>query len=212
MNITIFGATGSLGSECLNQAIEAGHNITLLIRDKTKMDRIPTPQLSIFEGNGLDIHDVEQVISTTTDAVLFAVGVKKDSPADLCTLITKNILDVMNKRQIKRFVFCSGANLIVAEDKLAFGMKFVVFFAKAFMGNKHFDKYHQFELLGQYPSIDWLGIRPVQIIKGPLRSAYQIGYIPFSGFSQISFADCAHEMLQMITDDTWLRKIPVIHY
>ena len=35
---------------------------------------------------------------------------------------------------------------------------------------------------------------------------------PFNGFSAISFADCAHAMLNMLQDDTWLHKAPIIQY
>ena len=37
MNVAIFGATGSLGSECLRQSMEAGHEITVLVRTSSKL-------------------------------------------------------------------------------------------------------------------------------------------------------------------------------
>ena len=41
---------------------------------------------------------------------------------------------------------------------------------------------------------------------------YRLGYHAFSGLSKISFADCAHAMIRMLDDDTWLHKAPIVQY
>ena len=48
--------------------------------------------------------------------------------------------------------------------------------------------------------------------KGAQRAEYRLGFHPYSGFSAISFADCAHAMIGMLSDDTWLHKAPIIQY
>jgi putative NADH-flavin reductase len=47
---------------------------------------------------------------------------------------------------------------------------------------------------------------------GPKKGEYRLGFYPFSGLSSISFADCAHAMLGMLQDDTWIGKAPIIQY
>ena len=37
MKIAIFGATGAVGHECLVQALEAGHEVTVLVRSPSKL-------------------------------------------------------------------------------------------------------------------------------------------------------------------------------
>ena len=54
--------------------------------------------------------------------------------------------------------------------------------------------------------------RPLQMKVGLLRGEYRLGFNPFSGTSSISFADCAHAMLGMLQDDTWLGKAPIVQY
>ena len=39
MKITLFGATGKLGRECLAQCVEAGHAVTVLVRSPDKLPR-----------------------------------------------------------------------------------------------------------------------------------------------------------------------------
>lgn len=79
------------------------------------------------------------------------------------------------------------------------------------MAWRHNDQENQFKLLAQNHEIDWLGVRPLQMKKGP-KKAYRLGYNKFSPFSVIHFADCADDMIKMLIDDTWLRKVPIIQY
>ena len=90
--------------------------------------------------------------------------------------------------------------------------RFVRFFAETFMSLRHRDKERQLVLLAEHTQVDWLGLRPLQMKKGPRKEVYRVGFDKFSGLSSISFADCAHAMLGMLTDDTWLRKAPIIQY
>ena len=44
------------------------------------------------------------------------------------------------------------------------------------------------------------------------RGEYRLGFNAYSGFSSISFADCAHAMIGMLADDTWRHKAPIVQY
>jgi putative NADH-flavin reductase len=216
VNITLFGATGALGGECLKQALAGGHAVTVLVRNADKLAPELTDgmraQITVVEGDGLSAEDVASVITIATDAVLFAIGVDKHSPENLCTDINRHIFSAMADVPCKRFIWCGGGSNFVEQDQITFGARFVKFFAETFMGLRHRDKEEQFRLLAQHPEIDWFGLRPLQMNEGPLQKTYRLGFDEFSGLSQITFADCAHAMLGMLTDDTWLRKAPIIQY
>ena len=51
MKITLFGATGSLGSECLRQAVLAGHDVTVLVRSAAKLPADLRDRISVVEGD-----------------------------------------------------------------------------------------------------------------------------------------------------------------
>ncbi|MGI9284316.1 MAG: NAD(P)-dependent oxidoreductase [Pseudomonadales bacterium] len=212
MKITIFGATGALGSECLKQALDAGHEITVLVRSASKLPSDLRSQITVVEGNGLNADDVRRSIDAGTEAILFAIGVDKHSAEDLCTDITRHILNVMASVNIRRFIWCGGGSTFVEEDQITFGARIVEKIAQIFMSLRHDDKEHQYQLLKLHPEVDWLGVRPLQMRKGPKRTVYRLGFDTFSGMSAISFADCAHAMVNMLSNDTWLRKAPIIQY
>lgn len=212
MKITLFGATGLLGRECLSQCLESGHDVTVLVRTPAKLPAELRAQIQVVEGDGLDAEAVERALCADTDGILFAVGVDARSPEDLCTDITHHILAAMRKLGIRRLVWCGGGNTVGDEDVVSFGSWFVGFFSRYFMGLRHRDKVHQIALLKESRDVDWIGIRPLQMRKGARRGGYRVGFDRYSGFSQITAGDCANEMIRMLEDDTWLHRAPVIQY
>lgn len=211
VKITIFGATGSLGGHCLEQCLAADHEVTVLVRDRAKLAEKFVPRMTILEGDALDSASVDAALSEGTEAVLFAIGVDKRSPEDLCTDVTRNILDSMRRHQVRRLVWCGGGSTLVADDQVSFGARFVEAFTKVFMGLRHRDKEHQLALLEESRDIEWVGLRPLQMNRGEAKP-YRVGFHAFSGFSAIHFTDCAREMIRQLEGDTWLHKAPIIQY
>tara|TARA_R110001583_G_C5497882_1_gene395443 strand:- start:89 stop:727 length:639 start_codon:yes stop_codon:yes gene_type:complete len=212
MKITLFGATGQLGSECLQQALSAGHELTVLVRSAKKLPAELREQVHIVEGDALCPEDVWRAIGANTEAVLFAIGVDKRSPDDLCTDVTRTILDTLRGDSAARFIWCGGGSTFVEEDNIGLGAKFVRKFAEIFLSLRHVDKEHQYQLLKSYPDIVHIGVRPLQMRRGPMRGQYRLGFDRFNGFSAISFADCAHAMLAQLDNDEWLHKAPIVQY
>lgn len=212
MKLSLFGATGALGAECLAQALAAGHDVTVLARTPSKLAPELRDRITVVEGDGLDAAAVARAIPSGTDAVLFAVGIDRSSPEDLCTDVTRHILAAMRSSSVRRLVWCGGGSTPDEADVVTFGSKFVEWFARTFMGLRHRDKVHQLALLEENRDIDWLGLRPLQMNRGPKKGEYRIGYDAYSALSKIRFADCADAMLGMLTDDTWLHRAPIIQY
>jgi putative NADH-flavin reductase len=213
LNLTLFGASGALGGECLKQALEAGHHVTALLRNPDKLPADLRGRISVIKGDALDFEDVRTCLPQGTDAILFAIGVdEKTSPPDLCTDVTRHILQVMRERQIPRLVWCGGGSNLLPDDQISFGARFVRWYGETFLKHRHDDKVHQLELLHQNTDLRWIGIRPLQMVRGPRRARYRLGYDKFSGLSKITFADCAHAMIEMLIDDTWIGKAPIVQY
>lgn len=213
MKVTLFGATGDLGGECLLQCLEAGHEVTALVRSPEKLAVSIRERISIVEGDALSLDDVTRALAQGADAIIFAIGVdEKTSPQDLCTDVTRHILAVMRANGIPRFVWCGGGSNIVADDVITFGSRFVRFYAETFLKHRHTDKEHQLALLEDNKDLCWIGVRPLQMKHGVKKGEYRLGFTKYGAMSTISFSDCAHAMVNMLEDDTWIGKAPIIHY
>jgi putative NADH-flavin reductase len=212
MHVTILGSTGALGRECLEQSLAAGHEVTVLVRTPSKLPVELLDRVRIVEGDALDPIAIGESLDGGVDAILFAIGVDKNSPEDLCADVTRILFDAMPARGVRRLVWCGGGSNLLPQDQITLGAKFVEFFASTFMGLRHRDKTHQLEWFDVHREIEWLGLRPLQMNAGKRRGTYRVGFDRFSGFSSISFGDCADAMLRMLTDDTWLHQAPIIQY
>jgi putative NADH-flavin reductase len=212
MRVTIFGATGSLGRQCLEQCLEAEHEVSVLARTPSKLPTELASRVQVIEGDALDSEAVSAALEGAPEAVFFAIGVDKHSPEDLCTDITRHILAAMSRHGVGRLIWCGGGSTRLPADVVTFGSRFVELFASTFLGLRHRDKAHQIELLERHRGVSWLGVRPLQMRLGPKTCEYRLGYDRYSGMSRISFADCAHAMLGMLDDDTWLHQAPIVQY
>ena len=213
MKITLFGATGNVGKECLEQCLENHHDVTVLVRTPAKIPTGYLSRITVVEGDALAYGDVVSAIPQGTEAVLFAIGVdEKTSPKELCTNATQQILRAMRENAVTRLVWCGGGSNIVPADQVGFGGRFVRWYAEHFLKHRHFDKEAQLELLNHNKDINWIGVRPLQMKNGPRTTNYRIGYDKFSALSSISFADCAHCMLSQLSSDRWIHEVPIIQY
>ena len=72
VKIIIFGATGGIGRQVVNQALQQGHVVTAFARHADKVG-IQHPNLSIASGDVMDPVSVERAIAGQ-DAVLVSIG------------------------------------------------------------------------------------------------------------------------------------------
>ena len=226
-HLGIFGATGRLGREILRQALAAGHSVSVLVRSAAKLEALfineiilPERQrakLNIIEGDARCNADVARLVNVC-DHILFALGNTTTGTENLCTDVTRLVLPHLGIS--RRFIFCSGGSTEVLINDVpcdadTYGARFVRWWARMFMANSHNDKKNQMALV-LLSQKEWYCVRPLQMGQYGVcqvhTGVYRLGYLPFNGMSQISFADCADAMLNMVTERTWRRCAPIIQY
>jgi putative NADH-flavin reductase len=74
MNLTVLGATGPTGTQLVEQALAAGHQVTALARSGQKVT-ITNPNLHVVEGDATDRAVVSQAVKGN-DAVISVLGAR----------------------------------------------------------------------------------------------------------------------------------------
>lgn len=212
MKVTIFGATGSLGLEVLQQALALGHDVTVLVRNVDKLPAEYRDKIAVFEGNALSHSDVKQALPKGTQAVLFALSMLKETQAGVCTRATEIIINAMREANIKRFVYCSGANAATEFDQVTFGSRLLAFVGRNLMREVALDKITQFDYLLKQQDIEWIGVRPAIMKQGPKTGVYRFGFNTYGLRSVIRFSDCAELMLKLLDDEKWIHRAAVVQY
>ncbi len=105
MKLAIFGATGHTGKYILRAALDAGHKITVLVRDKAKVAAMPG--LTVLEGDALNPEDVLKTVEGQ-DAVISAISEGPDIRKKTQSTALANIVKAMEQHGVQRLI-CMGA-------------------------------------------------------------------------------------------------------
>ncbi|KAM9358776.1 flavin reductase (NADPH) [Symphorus nematophorus] len=116
-NVAIFGATGMTGLATLPQAVAAGYNVTVLVRDPAKL---PADHKAsrVEVGDVLDKEAVKRTLEGQ-DAVIIILGTRNSlSATTMMSEGTANIVEAMKARGIRKVVGCMSAFLLWDRSKI----------------------------------------------------------------------------------------------
>jgi len=207
MRLAIFGASGRTGIPLVQQALDAGSEVVALVRDPAKMP-LQHDKLTLVRGDVMNPTDVENTVQGA-DAVISVLGQRKDSPADMQTVATRNILGAMQKYNVRRLVSLTGAGVDAPEDKPKLMNHLIKFALKTLSGKVFKDALQHADLIRK-SDVDWVIVRVPMLNEGPHTGKYRVGRVGVNTSARISRADVADFLLKQATDTTYLRQMPMI--
>jgi len=164
MKLTIFGASGATGTFLLRQALEAGHEVTAVVRDPARLTVPAQARLHVITADVLDPASISPAVADA-DAVITAIGPHGTGPSTLRQDSTRSIMQAMGKTGASRLLFISGS--IVADEGespyLHYLIKPVV--------NADFLAAEQ-EIRAS--DLDWTIFRPPSLTSKPARGSYRV--------------------------------------
>lgn len=201
MKLIIFGATGSVGTHLVQQALQQGYTVTAFTRNSQKLSAIRHECLHIFEGDLMNAATVNEAVKGQ-DAVLCVIG--DGNKGTVRSQGTKNIIAAMKNNGVKRLVCETTLGLGDSKGNLNLMWKilFGVFLRKAFKDHELQEKY----VTGS--ALDYTIVRPSAFTNGNVTGAYKVGFdSKAKGLSlKIARADVADFILKQVTADRYLNR------
>lgn len=204
MKLAVFGATGGTGREIVAQALDAGDEVTVLVRDPAKMN-LNHEKLYLVIGDVLNPEKVEEALAGS-EAVCCSLGNTANNPDFVVSDGTRNIIEGMTKQGIRRLVVVSALGVGDSREQVSLRFKMIM---KTVLRKAYEDKERQEEMV-RSSDLDWVIVRPGGLTNSPATGDYQFGLNPSLTGGQVSRADVAAFVLQQLTDDTFLRQTPAI--
>lgn len=208
MKLIIFGATGSVGRQLVQQALEAGHTVTAFTRSPGKLKELSHSRLRVVEG---DVFNQKQVMDSLEnhEVVLCALGAGRKGIVR--SVGTKNILAAMEKKGLARFICQTTLGAGDSRGNLNFFWKHIMFgwfLKQAYVDHELQEKYIQ------QSRLDWTIIRPAAFTNGELTGNYQHGFPAMEKKLKlkISRADVANFMLRQLATDEYSQKAASLSY
>lgn len=206
MRITVFGASGGVGRQLLDQSLAAGYDVTAVVRDPARLDGRP---VRVVRAADLATAEVASLLPALegADAVLSALGPPNNAAAGVASRGTGVILAAMRAAGTRRLIVVSAAPVGTTPSPGRPNpprhdpgdgpfLRYVVYpIVKAALRPQYLDLAVMEDAVRD-SGLDWTVLRPVQLTDKPMTGAYRTAVgqnVP--GGRYVSRADVAHAML-----------------
>ncbi|HSL43978.1 MAG TPA: SDR family oxidoreductase [Anaerolineales bacterium] len=209
MKIVVFGASRGVGLKVVDQALQAGHTVTAFVRTPSKFT-IQHPNLIICQGDSMDAAAVEKAIAGQ-DAVISALGPTRPPVPGMMETSAKNIVAAMKKHGVRRLISTTGAGVRQPEDKPKLADHVIGALLNLLAKSVVLDSAANVKVI-QNSDLDWTIVRYPRLLDGDAKGKYRFGYVSNDSSTQLSRADAAASVLKELTENKWLKKLPLVSY
>jgi putative NADH-flavin reductase len=207
MRLTIVAATGGIGRQLLRQAVDAGHDVTAVVRNPQKItDPVRVVQADLANPDPAVLRDAVK----GADAILSGLGARTNAEAGVATRGTRALVDAAHATGVRRIVIVSAAPMGTVPSPERphpprhdpgdgfFMRQLGARFART-MFRTHYADLAGMEDVIRASGLDWTISRPPKLTDKPLTGHYRTALDRNirGGFS-ISRADVAHQMLRSL--------------
>jgi uncharacterized protein YbjT (DUF2867 family) len=200
MKITVFGATGGIGGHVVQQALDAGHKVTAVVRTSSAF-ALQHPSLEVLRVPGLGEAGPLQDAVDGSEAVISGVGPRARKDGPVASTSTRSMLAALSATGVRRFVAVSAAPLGPdAPDESFLNRRLLLPMINAFAADVYADlRVMEADIMSS--ATDWTIVRPPKLTNGSLTGTYRttVGGTVSRGYT-ISRADVAHLMLAAASD------------
>lgn len=211
MRVTVFGATGGIGSLIVAELLERGHEVSVHARDTTKVPALWADRTRVVIGELSDGSVVDAAV-TGADAVISALGPSLDRKAVERPLVaaTASILDAMRRHGVTRYISLATPSVADPHEKATLQRRAVAFMGRTFLP-RAYEELLGMNRLSMSPDLRWTVVRFTAPTDGPPRGNLRIG---FFGSDKIGFAitraDIAAFTAAQVDDDRYIHRAPAI--
>ena len=131
MNVTVFGATGAIGSLTVDELLASGHTVTVYARNHSKIPAGWGDRVAVIIGELSDADAIDQAV-TGAEAVVSALGPSLDRKATEMPLIegTRHILDAMKGHGVTRYIGHATPSILDPQEKPTWQTRLVGFMGR----------------------------------------------------------------------------------
>jgi putative NADH-flavin reductase len=204
MKLTVFGATGGVGRQVVQQALDAGHEVIAVVRAPARLPIPAHERLKVVTVTDLTDHEALLPVVTGRDAVISALGPannKQARTAPIAGAALRAILTAMDQAGVRRLSAISAAPVGPAAEGEGLLTRAVVLpLLRRLQRDTYADLTAMEEAIGASRT-EWTVIRPPMLVDKPLTGTYRrvVGG-NVAGGRTISRADVADALLTCLKD------------
>lgn len=213
MRVAVLGATGRTGVPLVQGALRRGHRVRVLARDADKARRllpVDDEQVEVNEGDATDASAIEELL-TAVHAVVDVTGPVRGGPKDLRMRVVGVLLPAMQRRDVRRLVFVTGAGVRVAGDRPGMADRAIRGVMRLVQPAVLDDGQAAVAAVAD-SGLDFTVVRVPRLTdgepRGRTRTTAQLG----GAGTTLGRRDLAEFLLDELDEQTWLRRAPVVSW
>lgn len=193
MQFLIFGATGATGGPLTRLALEAGHTVTAVVRQPSRLS-LSHASLRVVQGDVLLPGSFADAMRGV-DAVMSCLGVNTTKPTLFYSTSMRNIVDAMRAAGVSRLMAMSALGLDIGPD-INVAQKFFTRFVLQRVLRHPYADLRRMEATMKGSDLDWTIVRPPMLTNGEPRGTWRVAVDSFLAHPfKISRRDLAAYML-----------------
>ncbi|HEX9994000.1 MAG TPA: NAD(P)H-binding protein [Acidimicrobiales bacterium] len=210
LNVTVFGASGHIGRQVVDQLLAAGHHVTAYVRNPTKLD-VAHPDFTVVEGELNDPAAIARAVQGA-DAVVSALGptLKRTTTGTPVTDGTRNIVKAMEAAGVRRYIGLATPAVAADRDRPTFKAKVLRTLPRFAFPNALVELNGMTDAV-RSSTLDWTIARITSPNDAPAKNTTRSGFLGVDKVgSAMTRADIAVFLVGQLTDDRYRQAAPAI--
>lgn len=203
--IAVLGGNGRTGKCLVNQLLEKGFSIKLLLRNPEN-DLVQNHNIEIVKGNALDLDSI-RILLKDCSVVLSTLGQRKGEPLTALK-VTENILKVMEEYKLKRYILLAGLNVDTPFDKKSEKTLLATNYMKANFPEIQEDRQKAYNALVE-SNVNWTLVRVPFIEFDAVSARISVNLEDCLG-ERIAATDIARFMIEVFAESIFIKQAPFI--
>ncbi|WP_377269792.1 NAD(P)-dependent oxidoreductase [Peterkaempfera sp. SMS 1(5)a] len=211
MKLTVLGATGGIGRQIVSQALDAGHQVTAVVRDPARLV-LSHPALEVLTADVTDPQALRPAVAGR-DAVLSALGPRSRKAAGIASLGTRSAVQALEETGGRRIVVVSAVPVGPMPEGESLLYRSVLNPLLCAVLREAYADLAAMEAELSRSAADWTVVRPPKLTNRPRTGHYRTALganVPHG--RSISRADVAHLMLATLDDPATVRQAVGVAY
>lgn len=207
MRITVFGASGKVGSLVVEEALRRGHTVVAFVHNRDLF--VPNNKLIVQKGDVYNATDVAKAVQGS-DAVVSCLGSWGTPKKNVLSAAMRAIIPAMRTQKITRIVTLTGSGAIAPGVQPSAGYKLMMQIVQPFPAGLVFHDGEEHMRLLAASGLTWTTLRS-PIMNNMGSAAYKLDARAALPLATIKRQAVANALLDQLDSDEFLVSAPIIH-
>lgn len=207
IKIAIIGGTGKSGKYLVNQLINQGFQLKILLRNPNNF-QLKSSLIEVIKGEVTNYNSIHSLIEDCQAVIsTLGLGIPASEPT-IFSQSTTNVIKAMNECNVHRYIVTTGLNVDTPFDKKSSKTSFGTDWMKKTFPISTTDKQLEYDILVN-STIDWTLVRLPLIEQTDERNKVSVDLEDCPG-DKISATDLAFFLIEQLSSKAFIKKSPFL--